>query len=181
MNTMKSEQIESLRNMRIGISLALATFVFGFGLGGLFGAAEDTIKSSLRTSADNVMESVYKGDQAKANNTVSKSWSYYKRAHMHAGGMGAAALSLMLLLALLPVREIFKVSVSTLLGIGAVGYPVFWLLAAIRAPSLGGTHAAKESLAILAIPSAGCFILGAILTLALFLQFAFQKNIPPKN
>ena len=164
--------------MRVGLSLALLTFVFGFGLGGLFGAAEDTIKSSLRSSAESVMESVYKGDQTKADKTISKSWSYYKRAHMHAGGMGAAALSLMLLLVLLPIRELLKTIVSTLLGIGAVGYPVFWLLAGMRAPSLGSTHAAKESLAFLAIPSAGCFILGSILTLALFLQFAFLKNSP---
>jgi hypothetical protein len=45
------------------------------------------------------------------------------------------------------------------LGIGALGYSVYWMWAGFIAPGLGGTGAAKESLRWLAIPSAGAVML----------------------
>jgi hypothetical protein len=92
---------------------------------------------------------------------------------MHGGGIGTASLGLCLLLAHLPVslrwwtHKTLKSAVATALGLGAVGYPAFWLWAGWRAPAMGSTGAAKESLRLLAIPSAGLLLLGTLATLIL--------------
>ena len=55
--------------------------------------------------------------------------------------------------------------VSSLLGFGAFGYSIFWLFAGLRAPGLGGTTAAKESLRWLAMPSSGALVVGTLAVL----------------
>ncbi|MEZ4266595.1 MAG: hypothetical protein R3F39_09475 [Myxococcota bacterium] len=159
-----------------GVVLSLCALLFGFGMGGAFGAAEDSIKGNLESSASAVLATVYEGDQAKADAVVSKSWSYLKRAHMHAGGIGAAALAMVLLLALLgpPTRATRLVALA--LGLGAVLYPLFWLLAGLKAPGLGSTGAAKDALEWLAIPGAGGVLLGTFGTLALTIRAGIQAR-----
>ena len=100
---------ERLRPLAPGVLLAFASIAFGFGLGIAFGAAEDDLKDHLRESAQAVMESVYSGDESKAKPVVSKSWTYFKRAHLHANGLGAIALAVILLLALLGHRVFSRV------------------------------------------------------------------------
>ena len=56
---------------------------------------------------------------------------------------------------------------------GALGYSVFWLLAGLRAPGLGGTGPAKESLAWLAFPSAGLLLLGVVALIVLVVRQLF--------
>jgi hypothetical protein len=157
-----------MKNLRIGIVLSLLTLLFGFGLGGAFGAFEDGIKGSLNQSAMAVKDSVYSDDEAAMSKVTSKAWTYYKRAHLHANGLGTTTLVLILLLATLPGSTVIRRGVSIALGAGALGYSSFWLFAARRAPALGSTHDAKESLSWLAIPSAGMLILGLITVLVLF-------------
>lgn len=169
---------QELQRMRHGIALVMLAFLFGFGLGGVFGAAESKVKDSLQASADAVLEGVYKGDRTKVAAVLAKAWSYCKRAHMHGGGMAAAALAMILLLACIPGCSRSKQATAGMLGFGALGYPVFWLLAAFRAPGLGGTGAAKESLAFLALPSAGCFLLGTVAVTILFCLAAFRREAP---
>lgn len=164
---------DELRELRIGVTLALLALLFGFGLGGVFGAAEDDLKAHLKGSAQAVLATAYEGDAAKADAVAKKSWSYLKRAHMHGGGMGAAALALILLLAALPSCRKLRKATAILLGAGALLYPVFWLLAGFNAPGLGSTGAAKEGLKILAVPSSGAFLLGTLGTFALFVRAAF--------
>ena len=156
-----------LRPLSVGIVLSLFAVLLGFGLGGAFGAAEDSFKGNLKESAAAVLDTTYGGDQAKADAVVSKSWSYLKRAHLHAGAIGTAALVMVMLLAMLgpPTRTTQVVSVA--LGLGSILYPVFWLLAGFKAPGLGGTGAAKDALEWLAIPGAGALLLGTLGTLIL--------------
>ena len=162
-----------LRTVRLGIVLSIFAIGFGFLLGGLFGAFEDTLKAGLNQQGQQVLATVYAGDTEKLQAVVNKSWSYFKRAHMHGGGIGTAALSLCLLLAWLPqssrwwAKSILKRAASSALGLGAIGYSTFWLWAGWRAPAMGSTGAAKESLSGLAIPSAGLLLLGTFATLIL--------------
>jgi len=155
--------------------LALLTILFGFALGGAFGAFEAPIKEDLSARAAEVADRVYGGDQAKMKSVVDKSWTYYKRAHMHGGGIGAVALGGILLVASLhrPSRRT-RQGVSLALGLGGFSYATFWMLAARAAPGLGGTDAAKESLSWLAIPSAGLLLIGitSVLALTAFELFA---------
>lgn len=79
----------------------MLTILFGFALGGAFGAFEAPLKSGLTARAEAVRDGVYAGDAAKMKSVIDKSWTYYKRAHMHGGAIGAVALGGILLLAAL--------------------------------------------------------------------------------
>jgi hypothetical protein len=142
-----------------GLFFALLTLLFGFGLGIVFGANEDAIKSRLAASAAEVRENVYQGDEEQMAAVLGKSWTYMKRAHLHAGSLGGIAVALTLLIVLLNTPSAWTRVISLFLGIGGLGYSILWLWAGFRAPALGGTSAAKESLEWLAIPSSGAVVL----------------------
>jgi len=151
---------ERLRPLAPGILLAFASIAFGFGLGIAFGAAEDDLKDHLHASAQAVLESVYAGDESQAGSVVGKAWTYFKRAHLHANGLGTTALAASLLLALLGPPGVLARLSSFGLGAGAFFYSAYWLIAGLMAPELGSTSAAKESLTWLAIPSSGACVAG---------------------
>ncbi|MCP4908524.1 MAG: hypothetical protein GY910_26415 [bacterium] len=163
-----------------GIILALLSILFGFLLGGSFGAAEDTLKGELRSSADAVFDTVYEGDASRRDAVVAKSWSYMKRAHLHGGAIGGAALASIVLLAILgrpgPLERIAAIS----FGAGSLLYSIFWLAAGLSAPALGNTGQAKEALSFLAIPGAGLCLLGIAGTLVSTLRsWANSSPSPP--
>ncbi|MBW2693914.1 MAG: hypothetical protein JRE57_14980 [Deltaproteobacteria bacterium] len=124
---------ERLRALAPGILLAFAAIAFGFGLGIAFGAAEHDLKDHLQGSAEAVLESVYAGDASKAEPVVKKSWSYFKRAHLHANALGTTALVASLLLALLGPPGLLARLSSFGLGFGALFYGAYWLIAGLLA------------------------------------------------
>jgi len=156
---------ERLRPLTGGILLALLAVAFGFGLGGAFGAVEDLLKDGLAASGAAVLDSAYGGDEAAMKKVVSKSWTYYKRAHLHANALGTAALACILLLAALGTPGIIDKIAAWSFGAGALLYGFFWLLAGSLAPGMGGTGAAKEALQLIAIPGSGLCIVGLLLTI----------------
>jgi limonene-1,2-epoxide hydrolase len=82
---------------------------------------------------------VYGGDVEKKDAVLARSWTYLQRAHLHGGAIGTAALASILALALV-CRAGMLANLSALaFGLGAILYPLFWLMAAFRAPELGGT------------------------------------------
>ncbi len=151
-----------LCQLKIGVLLSLLTLLYGFGLGIAFGAAEDSIKGILQFRGEAALESAYRSDKTKMKATVKKSWVYFKRAHLHANGMGTSALVLILLLAVLPAAAGLRKVLAAMLGLGGLGYALYWMLAGLRAPGMGSTHDARESLDWLAIPSSGMFVLATI-------------------
>lgn len=157
---MSSHAASNLRPLAPGIILALLSITFGFSLGGAFGAVEDTIKGHLRSSADAVFETVYENDASKRDAVVNKSWSYMKRAHLHGGAIGAAALASIVLLGLLGSAGVLERVSTTAFGAGSLLYSIFWLAAGLTAPAIGSTGEAKEALEFLAIPAAGLCLLG---------------------
>ena len=163
-----------ISSVRIGIVLALLTLLYGFGLGGTFGAFEDNIKGTLEASAMAVKDTVYQGDEAAMKKITAKSWTYMKRAHLHANGLGTAALAIIFVLAGTRASSRVRGVISTALGLGAFGYASFWMFAALTAPALGSTHDAKEALGWLAIPTAGLCILGLLATFVLFVRHHFM-------
>jgi len=162
---MSSRPVPDLRPLGPGIVLALLSIAFGFVLGGLFGAAEHEVKTHLRSSADAVFETVYHGDSSKRDAVVSKSWSYMKRAHLHGGAIGAAALASILSLGLFGGSGLLDKISAAAFGGGALIYSIFWLAAALLAPTVGSTGEAKEALGFLAIPGAGLCLFGIVGTL----------------
>ncbi|MFH2049724.1 MAG: hypothetical protein ABIJ12_09780, partial [bacterium] len=151
--------------LRYGLLLAIITILYGFSLGGIFGAFEDNIHDHLKGKAETVFESVYNSDINKMNSVLGKSWTYFKRAHLHANGIGTTALALILLLSFLEYNRKIKTITALALGLGAIGYSSFWMFAALKAPLLGSTDAAKEALKWLAVPSAFLCIAGLVMVL----------------
>lgn len=158
---------DRLRPYWVALLLGMLTLLYGFGIGIAFGAAEDDIRGSLKASASAVLAERYGGDEAKAKAVVDKAWSYQKRAHLHAGGLGASSLVLVVLLALACRPTLVSRAAAVLLGVGALGYSIFWMVAGFAAPGLGGTDVAKESFAWLAMPTSGAIVVGTLLTLVL--------------
>jgi hypothetical protein len=100
-----------------------------------------------------------------------------KRAHLHGGAIGSAALVLILLLSTFErSSDALRGGVATALGVGALGYSTFGMLAALRAPGVGDTGAAKESLAWFAIPSSGLVLGGLLAVIVLFVMETFAAR-----
>lgn len=167
---------KQFRQHLVGWVLAFAGLLFAQGLGVAFGAVEDDLKGGLADSASAVIDTVYEGDEAKADKIVSKSWVYYKRAHLHGNAMATTALVLLLLLGFVQGPKLARQLTAFGLGFGSLGYGLFWLWAGNRAPGLGSTGAAKESLAWLALPSSGLFVLATVATGVLFVLTAVKSR-----
>jgi len=168
----------SLRAASAGLVLAVLTLLFGQGMGIVFGLNEDAIKSRLEASASEVRDTAYKGDDAAIKAVLDKSWTYMHRAHLHAGGMGTTALSLIVLLCPLGTPRRVTAAISVGLGAGGFGYSIFWMWAGFRAPALGSTGAAKETLKWLAMPSSGAFVLSTIAVLVLLVATILSARLP---
>lgn len=172
-----STQMRSVpRTIAAGACLSLLAILFGFVLGAAFGAIEGPIKQRLDDSGSAALQSVYKGDVAAKDAVVKKSWEYLKRAHMHGGAIGTAALATIAILILLcPLGLVAQLS-ALAFGSGALLYSLFWLLAGFMAPGLGSTSAAKESLSFIAIPGSGLCILGLCGTIISVMKTTFLKS-----
>lgn len=168
--------MNTLKPVRVGLVLALLAILYGYLFGIAFGAWEDGMKEDLRASGAAVLATVYQGDEAALQKVFEKSWSYYKRSHLHAGALGASAVAQILLLSMLAASPRWKAGTAFLLGGGALGYGVFWLLAGQRAPALGSTGLAKESLDWLAMPTSGACVVGTVLVL-----FFTLKTVLPRR
>ncbi|MEQ1919172.1 MAG: hypothetical protein ABL955_08240 [Elusimicrobiota bacterium] len=150
--------------------------LFGFGLGGAFGAVEGSIKKRLDDSGSAVLQTVYKGDVAAKDAVVKKSWEYLLRAHMHGGAIGTASLASIAILILLCRLGVVAQLSALAFGSGALLYSIFWLLAGLMAPGIGSTGVAKESLSFIAIPGAGLSILGLCGTIVSVIKSCFIKS-----
>ncbi len=166
-HTATTTRLASLGAILPGLFLAVLTLLFGFGMGVVFGLNEDAIKSRLSASAETVMASAYNNDPVAAKAVTDKSWSYMQRAHLHAGSLGVVAIALSLVLVHLGTGRRVAAALSVALGAGGLGYSLFWAWAGFRAPGLGSTGVAKESLAWLAIPSSGAVVAATVVTLVL--------------
>lgn len=173
---MKEYLTNRLKDVKWGILFSMLTILYGFGMGGVFGAMEDDLKGYLKSEGKAALEVQYKGNEATMNKVVSKSWSYFKRSHLHGGGIGAATLAIIAVLALTASSALIRNILSAMMGVGGLGYSVFWLLAGMTAPGLGGTGAAKEALSWLAVPSSAMILLGVIGSIILVAKTVFSSK-----
>lgn len=168
-----------LRPVLPGLLLAVCTLLFGFGLGTVFGLNEDAIKGRLRDSATAVRDTVYQGDEAALRTALDRSWVYMQRAHLHAGGLGAASVGLILVLALLRPSALAQRIVSLALGAGSLGYSFYWLWAGFLAPGLGGTGRAKAMLKWFAMPTSGAVVLATLAVAVLLVRALAARHRSP--
>ena len=165
-----STALASLRPVLPGLCLSTLTLLFGFGLGIVFGLNEELIKGRLAAAADAAPQAVYYQDPGARAAILDKSWTYTQRAHLHAGALGTTAIALTLILVMLGTSARLARILSLALGVGGLGYATFWMWAGFRAPGLGSTGAAKESLKWLAMPSSGLFVLATAAVMLLLLR-----------
>lgn len=160
----------AMRAVLPGLVLATLTLLLGFGLGVVFGLNEEAITSRLAASAAAAPPAIYHGDAALVKSVLGKSWAYMQRAHLHAGSLGTVAIALTLLTVAVGVRPAVTRALSLALGAGGLGYSLFWVWAGARAPGLGSTGAAKESLAWLAMPSSGLVVASTAVVAVLLMR-----------
>jgi hypothetical protein len=171
----------NIRAASLGLFFSVLTILFGQILGVAFGLKEADIKDRLKSSAESVLDTVYKGDLETSKSVQDKSWTYFKRAHLHAGSMGTTAVVLILLMSVLNASRFLNLAFSLGLGLGSLGYSFFWLWAGLRAPTLGSTTLAKESLKWLAMPSSGVYVLSSALLLYALIAFVFKTAVTEVN
>lgn len=175
MTPLVSQPIHSaVRPVLPGLFFGVLTLLFGFGLGVVFGLNEALIQDRLLASATAAPPEVYQQDEAKQKAVIDKSWAYMQRAHLHAGSLGAVAVALSLVVVAIGTSAAAARATSLALGVGGLGYAVFWLAAGFRAPGLGSTGAAKESLKWLALPSVG-LVVAATAAVGVFVVLAMLK------
>lgn len=161
-----------------GLLLATLTLLLGFGLGVVFGLNEEAITSRLAASAAAAPAAVYHGDAALVKTVLTKSWAYMQRSHLHAGALGTTAVALSLIVVLLRITPALARGVSLAAGAGGLGYSLFWVWAGSRAPGLGSTDAAKESLAWLAMPSSGLVVVATVTVAVLLARRLIGSSAP---
>jgi len=180
----------NIKPAKLGTFFALLAILYAFSMGAGMGLFEKEAKQFLKDEALAVKDTVYaiqdaeaeakpaedakaapvKIDEAKMKATTDKAWKYVKRSHEHAGGIGAIALALCLMLGIVSRCGICKFLGSLCLGLGALAYPVFWGLAAWKAPTLGSTGAAKEMFEYVAMGGGGLCLLGLLLAFMAFFK-----------
>lgn len=170
-----------LRAQRWTILLGLTACLWGFGMGGAFGAAEDPIKEALRARAEAVLDARYEGDAAKAAAVADKSFRYLIRSHLHGGAIGAVATLCGLVLATHRRGSSWpRRGAGGLIGAGSLAYSLYWAAAGWLAPGLGSTGAAKEALAWWAVPAAAACLLGLAGTIVLSVREWWSPPATPR-
>lgn len=142
-----------------GVMLSLSALLLGEMHGMAFGAKEDAIKNYFKTTAE--ANSATLGTPENVKKAIDDSWKYLKRAHEHYMGLGAVGMALCIFVLLSPAKDTHKTIVTSAVGFGALAYPLFWTLTAIKTSAVGA-HAAKESLELLAQAGAGSAFLGLL-------------------
>lgn len=163
-------------HIKYGVLIAIVAILFGGLMGLSFGCCEESIKTSLNSAGNAALETKYKGDRAKMDKVVKKSWVYLKRAHLHSQTMGVIAIAFSLLVAWLKFPPRVQMGVSLLSGLGSLGYGVFWLLSGGLAPGMGSTGSAKEAVGLIAQASGGSFFVAGV---TLFAVLIYKMFIQP--
>jgi hypothetical protein len=165
-----------ISQIKYGVLIAMIAILFGGALGLSFGCCADSIKGTLKSGADQALSGVYKGDQAKADKVVKKSWVYMKRAHLHSQTMGVISIAFSLLVAWLNFPARAQLGVSLLSGLGSLGYGLFWMISGFLAPGMGSTGAAKESIALIAQVSGAAFFVSGVTLFGMLAYRMFGKT-----
>lgn len=167
--------------VRWGLALCVATILFSFSMGAWMGADEGFFKNDFKQTVKANATKVYGNDKAKMDRAEERAWTYTKRAHMHAAGVGPIGLVLLAFLPILNISARFQSVIAWGYGLGAFFYPITWLIAGYRIPPLGSTGAAKASIAWLAEPAVGLLVLSTTLIFGLFVRWGIQSVSKPNS
>lgn len=165
--------IINFKPVALGILLSLFALLLGEMHGMSFGAKEDAIMDHFKATAE--ANSSTLGSPENVQKAIDGSWKYLKRAHEHFMALGATGMVLCVFVLLSPARDVHKTIVTTAVGFGALVYPLFWTLTAFKTSAVG-THAAKESLALMAQAGAAAGFLGLLGVIVVALSWAVARR-----
>ncbi len=97
------------------------------------------------------------------------------RGHVHAMGLGLVTVAVSLALAFTSASQRIKTIVPVLTGIGALIYPLAWIVMGYRTPALG-PEAAEQSVVTIAGPGASLVLLGILTAAAFIIKDIFKKD-----
>ena len=120
---------EALKSVRPGLAIAIATLLFGIGMGILFGVNEDGVKGWINAG-------IAAHPELHDAKSADKIWRYAQRAHFHATGIGAFTLALIAVLSLSAMKKRLKKISAILIGLGGL-YPMAWFSMFLLSPSMG--------------------------------------------
>ena len=161
---------QELKTVKIGLALILAGLLFGVGMGIIFGVNEDVFKNYIS-------QGIAANPDVHDAKSPDKIWRYAQRAHFHATGIAAFALSLVILVIFSTLNPTYKKVSAILLGLSSFyalsWYTMFWL-----APSIGRGPAHAHMLTeFFAYTGVGGFLLGTFFLCAnIFLGLFKDQN-----
>jgi len=120
---------EELRKVKSGLALVLLGIFFNVSLGVSFGVAEGSIQYYIH-------KEVAAHPEVHDEHSEDKIWRYVQRAHMHAGGISAFSLGLIILVMFSDMKARLKTVSSTLIGLSSF-YPLSWFTMFAVAPYMG--------------------------------------------
>jgi len=166
------------QQVRWGMVLCVVTVLYSFVLGAAMGGQEALFKDHFKQTVQINAIQVFGDDNAKMDRAKERAWTYTKRSHMHAAGVGIIGLALMLMIPLVTSSRLFQHGLSLAYGLGSLAYPLTWLIAGFRVPTMGTTSAAKASIEWLAMPSVFLLVASTTVILILLLRWGLSKEKP---
>ena len=124
---------EELGKVKTGLALVILGLCFGIGLGVSFGVGQGTIRYQIH-------KAVAAHPEVHDENSEAKIWRYVQRAHMHATGVSAFSLGLIILVMFSDMKARLKTVSSVLIGLGSF-YPAAWFTMFAVAPYIGREQA----------------------------------------
>lgn len=172
--------MSKVRNFQWGIALSGVAILLSFLAGMYMGTSEEAIREGWKAAAQPVMASMYNNDPAKLEQIISVAWTCFIRAHLHWGAIGAATLVMSSILTRTNVSNLYKQVASVFLGLGAIFYPISWLMVANNIAVLGKA-AGKASGHIYAVIGIGTVMVGTLMFFGALICQSVKNNSSDQN
>jgi hypothetical protein len=168
--------MSKLSKFQWGLALSGVAVLLAILTGAWMGTSEDAIREGWTAAAQPVLATLWGNDPAKLEAIISKSWTCLMRAHLHWAGLGAATLVMSVVLSgIKAIPTWYKQIGSLFLGIGAIFYPISWLMVANNLSVLGGP-AAKASGHTYAVIGIGGALAGTAMFFIALIYQAMKSN-----
>lgn len=169
-----------VRTFQWGIALSGVAVLLAFLTGAWMGSSEEAIREGWKAAAQPVLATLWGNDPAKLEAIIGTSWTCLMRAHIHWAGIGAATLVMSAILSRTNVAMWYKQAASIFMGIGAIFYPISWLMVANNLALLGKA-AAKASGHTYAVIGVGTVMVGTLMFFGALIYQSVKDNNSAEN
>ncbi|HLA74886.1 MAG TPA: hypothetical protein VJM76_03130 [Gammaproteobacteria bacterium] len=155
-------------NIKYGLALVILGLLFGIGLGVAFGVDEELFEQYVEQGVAAHPEV----HDAKSQDMI---WRYAQRAHVHATGIAAFSIGLLLLVAASGLKQSIQKIAAVFIGLGSL-YPLSWWSMFVLAPSIGRDAAHSHPITeLFSYTGVGGLLLGLGILLANLFMGLFRE------